>query len=118
MLVSLFDRSKGEFTSPMLVVSEDEAKRNLILAFMSGQDSLLSRFPSQFELYEVGDFRTNDGVLVPMNPRFIMNGLTAKEEAIKSIELSQIPSPHHASTTITPSLSGDEDKESEVCVCQ
>lgn len=94
MLISLKDCAKGEFTAPMLVASDDEAKRTMIMLFMNGQDSMVTRFPSQFQLYDVGDFTISDGILTPTAPRFIIDGLTAKNEAIKTIQSSQLEVAH------------------------
>ena len=90
MLISLKDNAKGEFTAPMLVSSEEDAKRSFILCFMNGQNSMVAQFPSQFDLYEVGDFDLSTGIMRPINPRFIINGLTAKMEAIRTVESNQL----------------------------
>lgn len=90
MLVSLKDRATGKFGAPILVSCEDEAVRNLTMVFMNGEKSMITQFPSNYELYSVADFDVSNGIITPLNPTFIINGLTAKQNAIKCIQENQV----------------------------
>lgn len=110
MLVSLKDKAKGTFSAPILVESEEEAKRQLTMCFMSGEKSMLTQFPTQFELYSVGDFDVQSGIMNPINPQFIINGLTAKMNAIDVIQKSQVD----VVDSFASSPSGNDEKIKEV----
>ena len=90
MLVSLKDRATGKFNAPILVSCEEEAIRNLTMVFMDGQKSMITQFPSNYELYSVADFDVSSGIITPINPTFIINALTAKQNAIKCIQENQV----------------------------
>lgn len=90
MLISLKDRATGKFGAPIMVSTEDEAIRNLTMVFLEGQKNMISQFPSNYELYSIADFDVNTGMVVPKNPTFIVNGLTAKQNAIVTIQESQV----------------------------
>lgn len=107
MLISLKDRTTGKFAPPLLVATVEEAKRSLIMCFLNGEKSMITQFPNQYDLYKVGDFDLCQGILTPINPEFLMNGMTAKLEAIENIKNSQVDM---STGTITSSLSGDEEK--------
>lgn len=90
MLVSLKDRATATFGAPMLVATEEEAIRNLTMVFLNGQKSLITQFPSNYELYSVADFDVKTGTMIPKNPTFIINALTAKQKAISTIQENQV----------------------------
>lgn len=90
MIICLKDKAKGTFSSPMLVETIDEAKRSLIMCFMNGERSLITQFPSMYELYKVSEFDVKAGIMTPVNPEFIIDGYTAKLQAIENIKATQV----------------------------
>lgn len=103
MLISLKDKTTGKFGAPILCATEDEARRNLVMVFLSGEKSMITTFPSHYQLYSVGDFDVTDGILTPVAPKFIIDGITAKKLALEEIQAQQLD--------VTPSPSGDEESE-------
>lgn len=67
---SIYDVKDQSFAMPMFVKNDDIAIRNIVAA--AGQGSLLSMFPQDFELYQIGEFDAETGHLEPLEePRYI-----------------------------------------------
>lgn len=62
------------FMSPQCDMNDESAKRNFAMAVNSNPGVLGFR-PADFDLYYVGQFDTEKGSLMPVNPvEFIVNG--------------------------------------------
>lgn len=77
MIFSLRD-NKAEVFGPLFEArTEDEAKRMLISALLSGGESNLSRYPQDHSLYLLGDFDNVNGILDVIPQNMILTGLEA-----------------------------------------
>lgn len=68
-LYSIRDRKSG-FLAPMHDVNDDTARRNFAFAIQN-RDSMYLAFPDDYELYYVGSYDTDSGIISPCNPLFI-----------------------------------------------
>ena len=63
---SIRDVRQG-FLSPTVEMSDTVAVRNFSHAVMKG-DSLLQSFSSEYDLYKIGEFDTDSGLVTPVTP--------------------------------------------------
>lgn len=69
-LYSIFDTKSREFSPPQIHHNDDVASRT-VLGALTG-DSMLSRFPQDYELHHVGTFDSEKGIFNSASPRFIV----------------------------------------------
>lgn len=58
---------RSGFLTPTIEMSDTVAVRNFSHAVMKG-DSLLQSFSSEYDLYKIGDFDTDSGLITPITP--------------------------------------------------
>lgn len=68
---SIFDKKTQQYSDPFVSRSDGEACRSVIASF--GSASLLSKFPTDFDLYCLGKFDPDNGQLHESIPTFISN---------------------------------------------
>lgn len=73
LVCSIFDRKARTFGAPMLFQNEEIAKRMAITLLRSGgQSSDLEKFPDDFDLYAIGEFDEDLGIVAGVEtPRFL-----------------------------------------------
>jgi len=72
-LFSLLDRKANSFLKPVPVGSEAEGIRSIQMS-LDQPEGLLSRFPEDFAVYEVGFFDIRSGEVTPTKPpRHVVN---------------------------------------------
>lgn len=72
MLVPLYairDRKSG-FLAPTHDVNDETAKRNFAFAVQT-RDKMFLAFPDDYDLYKVGAYETDSGIISPCDPVFI-----------------------------------------------
>lgn len=77
VMCAMRDQLTG-FMNPFPVVNEGVAKRDFKIV-INDKDQKLYYNPAHFDLYRIGDFDTETGVLVPCDPEIIVTGLSVKE---------------------------------------
>lgn len=76
ILVSMYDRVAGTFAAPMAFVNRPCAQR----WFRSVSKQSEYAMPTDFELYAVGEYDTNTGLIVSFDmPEFIEKGVDNDE---------------------------------------
>lgn len=65
---SVLDRKAREFGNLVLAKTEDHVKRALAEGLSGRADSTMALYGQDFDLYHVGDFDEDNGVIVPQNP--------------------------------------------------
>ena len=64
----------------ILQMNEQSAVRGFQF-MMSNENSMQGKFPADYELYKIGDYDTDSGIVDPVNPpKFIVNGGTIIEK--------------------------------------
>lgn len=78
-IFSIFDRKSLAFATPFFMKTTGEATRALREHLKDG-NSLISKYPEDFELYEVGGFDDQTGRLIdPQESQFILNAASLLE---------------------------------------
>lgn len=72
----------GLYGSPIHVQSIVQIQRSL-LGILQNPESNLAKFPSDFELFSLGEFEETTGIITSTQPKFVMNLIELKEEAEK-----------------------------------
>lgn len=72
---SLLDRKLREYGALLLEKNIESMRRSLYNG-LSGSGSLQEKYPDDFDLYEVGSFETETGVLVPSVPPVLVLNLS------------------------------------------
>lgn len=79
-LFSIRDTKSGHFGKPIVAPHQAPLIREFTEA-VNDPKTIYSKFPADFDLYEVGDFDQNTGLLIPLkNPNHIINLTTLKKE--------------------------------------
>lgn len=63
MLVSIKDTKSLSFGRPAPAVNKDVAIRDVKILVNDNQSTLISKFPEDFELWQVGEFHEDTGIL-------------------------------------------------------
>lgn len=71
-MYSLLDRKMKAFHGLMTDVNDEIARRHFVDELRSG-DTLVTRYPADFDLFCVGEFDDASGVLVGSPPRLVAN---------------------------------------------
>lgn len=77
-LYAVFDRSVNVFSSPIMAQNELMIKRSLVDLFLNeaGKPSMEQhqyvRYPDSFDLYLIGEFESDNGVISPFQPTMII----------------------------------------------
>jgi len=82
-MYSIYDKKMGSYMVPMFVKHIVEIQRNMIQV-MSNEKSLVAQFPTDFEVYLLGEFNDKTGELtLKSKPEFQFNAsdLTETEKA-------------------------------------
>lgn len=65
-LYAIFDRTAHNFGAPMMFENDDLAKRTIQMALKDGQlGKTINAYPGDFELNCIGEYKTDDGIIVP-----------------------------------------------------
>lgn len=87
MLFSMFDVKASNFGPLMTLENADVARRMFVTSILSGQESLVTKFPDDFILYEMGGFDNSTGQFcIHPAPIKVMSGFEAVESAKKYIQ--------------------------------
>lgn len=85
-IFSLFDKKSAHFGKPIIAPHHAPLIREFSEA-VNDDKSTFSKFPSDFDLYEIGDFDHITGQITPQtNPIHIINLTTLKEIKQESIK--------------------------------
>lgn len=68
------DAKSGMFNAPIFLLSDGEALRAFMDACREGSDSLLSKYPEDFNLFFIGTYDENEGILKGEVPFHLGNG--------------------------------------------
>lgn len=68
-LYSIRDRKVG-FMAPVIDTNDETARRNFSMAVIN-RDSLYMAFPDDYDLYFVGTFDSESGLVSPVDPVFV-----------------------------------------------
>lgn len=77
LLYSLRDNKVSAFSPPMAVIADIDARRELYSGTYN-QNTKMSQFPQDFDLYLVGVFDTDSGEIISQKPEFVVNALENK----------------------------------------
>lgn len=72
-IMSVKDTKAGRYGALICVVREQEALRALQNTVNGPDNNDIAKYPSDFELYELGVFNEETGKIVYTEPRFIIN---------------------------------------------
>ena len=73
------DTVGGNFLTPNFFTNQAVALRAISSAVNCGQGSLLSDYPADVQIFELGEFDDQTGIVTPMEPHFICNAIDLKE---------------------------------------
>nr|QJB18760.1 MAG: nonstructural protein [Microvirus sp.] len=71
-LYSIFDRKAVSYGAPMFFANDEIAKRSCADTMRAGGDFAYVYYPDDFDVYRVGSFDTNEGVIVPQVPAVLV----------------------------------------------
>lgn len=75
-IFALKDTKIGQYHNPFVQASEVTAIRGLEQA-LKNPDNQIAQYPSDFDLYEIGEFNLETGILIPrVSPKFIISALS------------------------------------------
>lgn len=77
-LYSVFDKKAAVYCAPFLAHNMASAIRDLSRAANDPQ-SVVGQYPSDYELYEVGDWDENTGVIEARSVTFVVNAASLTE---------------------------------------
>lgn len=87
MLFSMFDVKASNFGALMTFENADVARRMFVTSILSGQESVVTKFPDDFILYEMGGFDNSKGEFsIHSTPIKVMSGFEAVEAAKKYLQ--------------------------------
>lgn len=82
MLFSMFDIKAGVFGALIALENAEVARRMFVTSILSGQESLVTKFPDDYILYEMGGFDNSTGNFsIHPSPIKVMTGFEAVESA-------------------------------------
>ena len=65
-LISIFDKNLESWSNPYCYKSEKQVMRDMQLMLKTGdKNSLMVNFPEQFDVYIIGSFDENTGIIEP-----------------------------------------------------
>lgn len=73
---SMKDTKSGTFGIPFFKINDNLAQRDFI-TLMKQADGVMKQFPADFELWKVGTFDDQVGVMNGGYPEYMMNGVEA-----------------------------------------
>ena len=77
-IYSIRDKHTG-FMAPMIDMTDESAQRNFSLT-VNSNPGVIGFKPEDFDLYKIGDFDIDSGIINPMiPPKFICNGFEVKK---------------------------------------
>lgn len=88
MAFSIYDKKALDYMFPFAAATQQEAIRMVTGTLLKGNTSL-SQFPEDYELYHVGGFATDTGLLLPLErPQIIMrvDNILAAYNSSKEVE--------------------------------
>jgi len=118
-LIAIKDIKAEAFQAPNFVNSEPEAIRS-VQSYMMTEQSNFTRFPEDYEIYNLGEFDTITGQLTPLpSPKFIISltsiykGILMARESMKrlGIESSLQSKTASESEPLSDSTDGSEAKK-------
>lgn len=71
-LYSILDRKAVAFGAPMFFANDDMAKRGCADTMRAGGDYAYVHYPDDFDVYRVGTFDTDSGVIIPQVPAVLV----------------------------------------------
>ncbi|AXH75153.1 MAG: nonstructural protein [Microviridae sp.] len=78
---SILDVKTGAFGSPFFAFNVSVAQRNVAAAVRDGE-SMLSKFPGDFQLFQIGSFDDGSGLLEPMVPPLAVCNVASLREVV------------------------------------
>lgn len=70
-LYAIHDRAAAAFGQPILQVNDELAQRGLRDFLSSDQTSELFRYHGSYDLYHIGVYDTDTGVITPVHPALV-----------------------------------------------
>lgn len=71
---AVFDIKTAAFGQPFFSATRASAQRSFLGACQDKQ-TMLGTHPEDFQLFDLGGFDDQSGMLIPQNPEFIMSGV-------------------------------------------
>lgn len=75
MLFTIYDKKSNVFGQIFEARTSDEAKRIVISSCLKNPQSLVSVYPQDFDVYEIGDYDISTGVITGCSPTLISTGV-------------------------------------------
>jgi len=73
-LYGIMDLTLGEYVQQLLLVKTDEGVKRELVTRVMGTDSMMARYPAQFNVMNLGMFDLETGLLVPERiPLLVVN---------------------------------------------
>lgn len=85
LVFSIKDLKAGTFSAPFLASTEGEAQRIFTSMVCYGGDNLISKYPSDYELFKIGKYNKRTGDLIKDDVIFIISA-----DSIKNLESIRI----------------------------
>ena len=86
-LFCVFDIKSGQHGLPFVMESDESAKRSFLDSLAEVRmPTLLSKFPSDYELRRLGSYDTQTGELVGEKPVFVANAATYGVDLVNEIQ--------------------------------
>lgn len=77
-MYSIKDNKTG-YMQPTLEMSEETAVRKFA-HLLADSTALISFASEDFDLYRIGEFNSDSGIVTPITPEFVTNGIALKEK--------------------------------------
>lgn len=83
-LYSIYDRIKNQFSPPLMCITDGQAWREFDMFIAN--DAYATKHPEEFQLFCLGSYNQQDGIIVSTNPQPLIKNLDTEdllqEEAI------------------------------------
>lgn len=81
LIYALKDVKTANYMNPMVYDNEINAVRDMNIVVNRMEDSQVYHYPEDYELYQVGEFDTQIGALVPFtSPKFVVCAISLKKQ--------------------------------------
>lgn len=90
LLFAIKDLKAGTYSAPFVALTEGEAQRIFTSMVCYGGDNLISKYPSDYELFKIGKYDKRLGTLIQSDIEFIISA-----EGVKNLETVRIANNAH-----------------------
>lgn len=106
-LYSVYDRKAAFYLTPFVARTNSEAVR-MIAQSMTGESSLIQKYPQDYELWAIGNFEENSGTIdeEDHHPQMICSCTTIMEEIVRSLRSMEEGQPGVKQPEVEPEEDG------------